>query len=68
MGEKMTGNITLKMDEKEDTYIPGIMKVERYSDAGISLTFTSKEKRGKAIIRFSPEECKILIKKLIDSL
>ena len=53
---KWTGNITLKMDDKEDTYSPGTIEVEKYSEAGIALTFVSKEGRGKAVIRLSPEE------------
>jgi len=67
MTEKWTGNMTLKMDEKEDTYSPGTVEVKKYTEVGIALEFTSKEGRGKATIRFSPEYCKTLIKKLIDS-
>jgi len=66
--EIWSGNITLKMEGNEDTFSPGVMEVERYSDAGVALRFTSKDERAKAIIRFSPQECKTLIKKLLDSL
>ena len=63
-----SGNITLKMDDREDTYSSGTMEVERYSEPGIALKFSSKEGRAKAVIRLGPEDSKKLIKKLIDIL
>ncbi|GAH80082.1 unnamed protein product [marine sediment metagenome] len=65
---KWSGNITLKMDGKEDTYSPGSIEVDRYGDEAIALNTTSGDERAKAVIRFSVRECKALIAELIDSL
>ena len=68
MGEKWSGNLTLQMDEKVDTYSPGAMEVEWRSEKAVHLTFSSMEGRAKVVIRLSPKDCKTLIKKLTDIL
>jgi hypothetical protein len=61
---KWTGNITIKIEDKEDTYPPDAIEVKRYSDAGISLKFKTLGKRAEVTVRISPEECKSLIELL----
>lgn len=58
---KWTGNITIKIEDKEATYSPDTIDVERYSDVGISLKFKTLEKRAEVTVRLSPKECKSLI-------
>ena len=65
---KFTGNITLEMDGKEDTYSPGSMEVDRYDAEAVALKVTSGDGRGKAVIRFSTKECHSLVTELINSL
>ena len=65
---KWTGDITLEMDGKEDTYSPGSIEVDRYGDEPIALKVTSGDERAKAVIRFSVQECKALTMELIYSL
>ncbi len=65
---KWSGNITLKMDGKEDTYSPGSIEVDRYEEESIALKVTSGDDRAKAVIRFSVQECRALITELIHSL
>ncbi len=65
---KWSGNITLEMDGKEDTYSPGSIEVDRYEVEAISLKATSGDERAKAVIRFSVQECRALITELIHSL
>jgi hypothetical protein len=63
-----TGNITVKMDDSENTFGPGSIEVERYSTEGIALRISSIDDRGSVVIRFSPRDCKELIVKLTQSL
>ena len=65
---KCTGNITLEMDGKEDTYSLGSIEVERYGVESVALKATSGDERGIAVIRSSTQECKSLITELIHSL
>ena len=65
---KRSGNITLEMDGKEDTYSPGSIEVDRYEEQAIALKVSSGDGRAKAVIRFSPQECKALTTELIHSL
>ena len=65
---KWSGNITLEMDGKEDTYSPGSIEVDRYEVEAIALKATSGDERAKAVIRFSVQECRALITELIHSL
>ncbi|MBA7572048.1 hypothetical protein ES708_13823 [subsurface metagenome] len=65
---KWSGNITLEMDGKEDTYSPGSIEVDRYEVEAIALKVTSEDERAKAVIRFSAQECRALITELIHSL
>jgi len=65
---KWSGNITLEMDGKEDTYSPGSIEVDRYEVEAIALKVTSGDERAKAVIRFSVQECRALITELIHSL
>lgn len=60
------GNLTLKMDEHEDTYAPGTIEARQYAPGAIMLTFSEPDDRGKAIVRMSTDECKSLIKELVD--
>jgi hypothetical protein len=64
MKMKWTGNITIKVEDKEDTYPPDAIDVERYSDKGISLKFKTLGKRAEVTVRMNPEECKSLIELL----
>ena len=36
-----TGNMTVKVDEREDTFPAGVIKARRYGQDAISLQFTS---------------------------
>ena len=65
---KWSGNITLEMDGKGDTYSPGSIEVDRYEVESIALKMTSGDERAKAVIRFSVQECRALITELINSL
>ena len=65
---KWSGNITLEMDGKEDTFSPGSIEIDRYEVESIALKVTSGDERAKAVIRFSTQECKVLITELIHSL
>lgn len=65
---RWTGNITLKMDEKEDTYASGSTEVERYGDNAIAFKVTAGEGRARAATRFTRRDCKALINELIESL
>ena len=65
---KWSGNITLEMDGKEDTYSPGSIEVDRYEVEAFALKVTSEDERAKAVIRFSFQECRALITELIHSL
>ena len=62
------GNITLKMDEREDTYSPGSTEVERYGEDAIALKLSGGEGRANVVLRFSKGDCKELIRKLTESL
>jgi len=61
---KWDGNMTLKMDGREDTFGPGSMEVERYEEEAIALKATSRDGRGSAVIRFSRQDGKKLINEL----
>jgi hypothetical protein len=62
------GNVTLKMDEKEDTYSPGSIEVERYGEDAIALKLSGGEGRASVVLRFTKGDCKALIRKLTESL
>ena len=57
---KWTGNITVRINNEQDTYSPGIVEVERYSEFGVALKFESHGGRVEVVVRMSPEECKKL--------
>jgi len=63
-----SGNITLKMDEKEDTYLLDSIEVERYAKDALALKITTKRQRAKAVIPLSRQECKSLVVELTQSL
>jgi len=63
-----SGNITLKMDEKEDTYLLDSIEVKRYAKDALALEITSKRQRAKAVIPLSRQECKSLVVELTQSL
>jgi len=65
---KWTGNITIKVDGKEDTYPPGFINVERYSDKGVALKFKTLGGRAEVTVRMSPEECKSLLELLKEAI
>ena len=58
----------LKMDEKEDTYSPGTIEVERYGEDAIALRLGGREGRANVILSFTKGDCKELIKKLTENL
>lgn len=61
------GNVTVKMDEKEDTYSPlGDIEVEQYSDVGFALKIAGGEGRCSVIMRMTKEDCKEMIKKFVE--
>lgn len=68
MKMRWSRNIQLKMDEKEDTYLPDSIEVERYADNSIVLEIISRGQRAKAVISLSRQECKSLLAELIQSL
>jgi len=62
-----TGNITVKVDGKEDTYSPlGSLEVEKYSEVGFALKIAAGEGRCNVVIRMTRKDCKELIKKFLD--
>mgnify|MGYP001139754334 CR=1 FL=1 len=62
------GNMTLKMNGKEDTYSPGPIEVKKYAENAIALKFTEKDGRASALVRMSRADCKALITELVESL
>lgn len=62
------GNITLKMDEREDTYSPGSIEVERYGEDAIALKVIGGQERASVVLRFTKVDCKELMRKLTESL
>lgn len=63
-----SGNIKLKMGEKEGTYSLDSIEVKRYAKDAFALEITSKNQRAKAIIPLSRQECKSLVVELTQSL
>ena len=63
-----SGNITLKMEEKEATYSLDSIEVKRHAKDALALEITSKGQRAKAIIPLSRQECKSLVAELTHSL
>ena len=63
-----SGNITLKMEEKEATYSLDSIEVKRHAKDALALEITSKGQRAKAIIPLSRQECKRLVAELTQSL
>ena len=63
-----SGNITLKMDEKEDTYSLDSIEVKRHAKDTLALEITGKDQRAKAVIPLSRQECKSLVVELTQSL
>ena len=63
-----SGNITLKVDEKEDTYLLDSIEVKRYAKDALALEITTKGQRAKAVIPLSRQECKSLVVELTQSL
>ena len=62
-----SGNITLRMDEKEDTYGPvGSIEMEKYSEEpeAFALKIAGGGGRCRVIMRMGREDCKELIKKI----
>lgn len=63
------GNMTVKMDDKEDTYSPvGDIEVEQYSDTGFALKIVSGEGRCTVIMRMTKENCREMIRKFVEVL
>lgn len=63
-----SGNMTLKMDEKEDTYFLNSIDVEKQADNALALKITTKGQRAKVIVPLSRQECKRLVAELTQSL
>lgn len=63
-----SGNITLKMDEKEATYLLDSIEVKRHAKDTLALEITGKDHRAKAVIPLSRQECKSLVVELTQSL
>lgn len=64
-----SGNITLKMDEKEDTYSPvGSIEVERYGEKAFALKIVGGDGRCSVIMRMGQEDCVEMIKKFAEAL
>jgi hypothetical protein len=63
-----SGNVTLRMDEKEATYLLDSIEVKRHAKDALALEITGKEQRAKAVIPLSRQECKSLIAELTQSL
>ena len=63
-----SGNITLKVDEKEDTYLLDSIDVEKHAENALALKITTKGQRAKAIIPLSRQECKRIVAELTHSL
>ena len=63
-----SGNITLKMEEKEATYSLDSIEVKRHAKDALALEITTKGRRAKAVIPLSRQECKSLVEELTHSL
>jgi len=63
-----SGKITLKMDDKEETYLLDSIEVKRYAKDALALEITSKNQRAKAVIPLSRQECKRLVAELTQNL
>ena len=63
-----SGNITLKGDEKEDTYLLDSIDVEKHAENALALKITTEGQRAKVIIPLSRQECKSLVVELTHSL
>lgn len=64
------GNITIKMDGKEETYSPvGSVTVEKYSEEGAyALKIMGGDGSCSVIMRMGKKDCKEIIKKFTDVL
>ena len=63
-----SGNITLKVDDKEETYLLDSIEVKQYAKDALALEITRKNQRAKAVIPLSRQECKSLVVELTQSL
>jgi Arc/MetJ-type ribon-helix-helix transcriptional regulator len=63
------GNITVKMDEKEDTYSPvGDIEIEKYSDVGFALKIVGGEGRCSVTMSMTEKDCKEMVQKFVEVL
>lgn len=63
------GNISMKMDGKEDTYSPvGSVTVEKYSEDAYALKIVGGDGRCSVIMRMGKKDCKEMIKKFTEVL
>lgn len=59
-----SGNITLRMDEKEDTYSPvGSMEIEKYGEDAFRLKIVGGEGRCSATMRMNRKDCEEIMRK-----
>ena len=64
---KWTGNLTLRMGGKEDTYSPGSIQIKEYKSDPVALEFLSHDEQdGAAIARFNLEEWNNFVKEVLD--
>jgi hypothetical protein len=63
-----SGNMTLKMEGKEGSYLLDSVDIEKNTLNTIILKINSKNERAKAVIPLSRQECKRLVGELIHSL
>lgn len=59
------GNLTLKIEKREDTFSLNNIEVVKYGENAVSLTLPSGDGRAMAKVRFSKEDVKDLIIKLL---
>lgn len=62
------GNITVRIDDKEDTYSPGAMEAEQYSDGAFSLKVTDDQGKYTVVVRMNKEELKELMRELLKTI
>jgi len=68
MEKAWDGNITLRIDEKEDTFSPeGSIEVEKYGKEpeAFALKIVGGNGRCSVVVRMGREDCKELIKRII---
>lgn len=63
-----SGNITVRIDDKEDTYSLGAMEAEQYSDGAFSLKVTDDQGKYTVVVRMNKEDLIELMRELLKTI